>query len=234
MARKEKVDDQVWLDREVSANNFADTRLHKRFKALLGRLWTGMGQTIPFACQDWAHTKAAYRFLSNERVSEQDILSGHFQASAQRFKATKGPILVLQDTTTFSYRRERPEIIRYTGKTTIKGGKHGLLSPLTQCGILMHSSLVVTTRGVPLGLTAIKFWTRTKFKGCKAVKRKINPTRVPIEVKESYRWLENLRQSTSLLEEPGRCTMLAIGKAIFTNCSMRRMTWARTFWCVRL
>jgi hypothetical protein len=40
-------------------------------------------------------TKGAYRFLSNERVSEHDILSGHFQASAERFRATEGPVLVL-------------------------------------------------------------------------------------------------------------------------------------------
>jgi hypothetical protein len=45
---------------------------------VLERLWSGIGQTIPFACQDWSSTKAAYRFLSNERVSEQEILSGHF------------------------------------------------------------------------------------------------------------------------------------------------------------
>lgn len=32
-----------------------------------------------------------------------------------------------------------------------------------------------------------------------------HPTRVPIETKESYRWLENLRQSNALLGEPGRC-----------------------------
>ena len=63
----------------------------------------------------------------------------------------------------------------------------------------MHSSLAVTTSGLPLGLTAVKFWTRKKFKGTNALKRKINPTRVPIEEKESYRWLENLRQSTALL-----------------------------------
>ena len=158
----------------------------------------GVGQTFPFACQDWANTKGAYRFLSNERVSEQAILSGHFQASAERFRATEGPVLVLQDTTTFSYQRERPELVGYTGKTTIKQGKHGLQQPLTQCGILMHSSLAVTAEGLPLGLTAIKFWTRSKFKGCNALKRKINPTRVPIEEKESYRWLENLRQSTAI------------------------------------
>jgi hypothetical protein len=69
----------------------------------------------------------------------------------------------------------------------------------------MHSSLVVTVEGVPLGLAAIKFWTRTKFKGTNALKRKVNPTRVPIEAKESVRWLENLRQSADLLGEPVRC-----------------------------
>lgn len=69
----------------------------------------------------------------------------------------------------------------------------------------MHSSLAVTLAGLPLGLTAIKFWTRDKFHGCAALKKKINPTRVPIEKKESIRWLENLRQSTALLQDPGRC-----------------------------
>jgi hypothetical protein len=69
----------------------------------------------------------------------------------------------------------------------------------------MHSSLALTSEGLPLGLTAAKFWTRKKFKGTAALKKKINPTRVPIEKKESIRWLENLRQSTELLDDPGRC-----------------------------
>ena len=69
----------------------------------------------------------------------------------------------------------------------------------------MHSSLAVTTEGLPLGLAAIKFWSRSQFKGCNALKRTINPTRVPIEQKESIRWLENLRQSTQLFCDPGRC-----------------------------
>jgi hypothetical protein len=51
----------------------------------------------------------------------------------------------------------------------------------------------VTTDGLPLGLAAIKFWSRKKFKGANALKKKINPTRVPIEEKESIRWLTNLR-----------------------------------------
>jgi hypothetical protein len=69
----------------------------------------------------------------------------------------------------------------------------------------MHSSLVTTRDGLPLGLAAIKFWNRDKFHGANALKRKINPTRVPIEKKESIRWLENLRQSTELLGDPKRC-----------------------------
>ncbi|CAB3775218.1 IS4 family transposase [Paraburkholderia humisilvae] len=70
----------------------------------------------------------------------------------------------------------------------------------------MHSSLVVTSEGMPLGLVAVKFWTRSRFKGTTALKRHINPTRrVPIEEKESYHWLENMRQSTALLDDPVRC-----------------------------
>jgi hypothetical protein len=69
----------------------------------------------------------------------------------------------------------------------------------------MHSSLVVTTEGLPLGISAIKFWTRQEFKGTNALKRKINPTRVPIEEKESIRWLDNIKQTTTLLADPERC-----------------------------
>ena len=69
----------------------------------------------------------------------------------------------------------------------------------------MHSSLAVTTEGLPLGLAAIKFWTRKKFKGSNALKKKVNPTRIPIEEKESIRWLENVRQSTALSGDPARC-----------------------------
>lgn len=43
---------------------------------LLKQIGGDIGQSIPMVCQDWANTKAAYRFFSNERVSEADILSG--------------------------------------------------------------------------------------------------------------------------------------------------------------
>ena len=41
------------------------------------------------------------------------------------------------------------------------------------------------------------------------LERKVNPTRVPIEGKESMRWLANLRQSTELLGQLSRCIHIA-------------------------
>ena len=34
----------------------------------------------------------------------------------------------------------------------------------------MHSSLAVTTDGLPLGMVAVKFWNRKKFKGTAVLK----------------------------------------------------------------
>jgi len=194
-----------WLDNELAECRFADVRLGKRFRTLLKRLSEGIGETIPMACQDWASTKAAYRFLSNGRVSEQEILAGHFQATRDRFRVTEGWVLVLHDTTEFSFQREEPSAIGITKKVNSGKDLAGRLRMHTVCGLLMHSSLVVTTEGLPLGIAAVKFWTRKKFKGCNALKKKINPTRVPIEEKESVRWLENLKQASALLNEPERC-----------------------------
>ena len=85
-----------------------------------------------------------------------------------------------------------------------RGGPRGRVHHITVRGFLMHSSLALTLDGLPLGLTAVKFWNRQQFKGCDALKRRINPTRVPVEEKESFRWLENLRQASRLLGSPER------------------------------
>jgi len=71
-----------WIDREIGECEFRDARLGDRFRKLLGQIGSAMGQSIPLVCQDWANTKAAYRFFSNDRVSEADILAGHFQSHA--------------------------------------------------------------------------------------------------------------------------------------------------------
>jgi hypothetical protein len=205
LAHMKKQSNESWIESELGSCDFGDARLSQRLCGLTHSLIKSVGSPIPLACQDWANTKAAYRFLSNGRVNEQAILQGHFDSTRKRVHASQGPVLVLQDTTEFSYQRDKPEMIGFT--IVGNGGKDraGQFIARTVCGILMHSSLAVTCDGLPLGLCAIKFWNRKKFKGTNALKKKINPTRIPIQEKESYRWLQNLRQSTALLEQPERC-----------------------------
>jgi Transposase DNA-binding len=194
-----------WVDQEIAECEFKDARLAKRIRKLLGQIGGAVAESIPLACQDWANTKAAYRFFSNERVSEDDILAGHFKATYERCALSNGPVLVLHDTTEFSFQRESSERIGVTYAVNSGWDKAGRLRSHTVCGILMHSSLAVTTEALPLGLAAVKFWNRKKFKGVAALKKKVNLTRIPIEKKESVRWLENLKQSTALLGDPDRC-----------------------------
>ena len=203
-SNEKDVENTHWVDQEVLDSKFKDERLGRRFKSVLRQLSEATAESIPWACQDWASTKAAYRFFDNERVSEDEILSGHLRSTRARFAGTQTKILVLHDTTQLSYRRQNIGLLhkpKYAGNA--KGDHWRDENPL--CGISMHSSLAVTQAGLPLGLAAIKFWTRKKFKGANAIKAHINATRVPIEQKESLRWLKNVQQSSILLGDAERC-----------------------------
>ena len=195
-----------WVAEEMSGCQFPDQRLGSRLHSLMGSLGAQVGSTIPTACEDWASIKAAYRFLSNDRVDEHAILSGHMKATARRIRAADGPILILHDTTEFSYDREDPESIGYTREMpSARKDVTGKTIRYRVCGVMMHSSLAITLQGLPLGLCAVKFWSRKQFKGTQALKNRINPTRIPIEEKESYRWLQNVGQSTALCGDASRC-----------------------------
>jgi Transposase DNA-binding len=72
----------AWFDSEIAGCGLADERLKTRLGKLLAQLEGAVGQSIPLVCQDWASTKAAYCFLSNERVNEADILAGQISVDA--------------------------------------------------------------------------------------------------------------------------------------------------------
>lgn len=144
------------IENEFNDAVFPDERLKTRLMKLTSQFSDEFGQSIPTACQDWAATKAAYRFLDNDRVDETHILSGHFKATASRAAKVDGPILILHDTSEFAHTRADNEIgkirkIHRNPAADIVGGK----KYFTQCGILMHASLTVTPEGLPLGLSAL-------------------------------------------------------------------------------
>ena len=147
-----------WINEELGSCKFVDKRLGKRLLNLVGKLSEKIGSTIPTACQDWSNTKAAYRFFANKRLTESEILAGHFLSTKSRFHSTQGRVLVLHDTTEMTYSNSQPQKIGYTRKC---GNKNGLFDQKVKraiCGVLMHSSLIITLDGLPLGFTAKKFW----------------------------------------------------------------------------
>jgi hypothetical protein len=75
-------------------------------------------------------------------------------------------MLVLHDATQLSYRREYIGLLHQPkhAPTDRWRKEHPL------CGFSLHSGLVVTPTGLPLGLAAVKFWTRQEFKGTNALK----------------------------------------------------------------
>ncbi len=97
-----------WLDDELAAQGLRDKRLASRLRRLLDRFSSAPGKPVPAACGDWAATKAAYRFFDNPRVAEHAVLAGHFAATQARFDGAPGPILILQDTTEFNFKRALP------------------------------------------------------------------------------------------------------------------------------
>jgi len=212
-----------WLDSELSGCVFKDKRLTDRFKSLVAQMAKGNGKSIPEICNEWSMTKAAYRFLSNERVSEGEILSGHFEQTAERINATNGPVLILHDTTEFAYHRRKPEDIGFISRLPInKKWAEELGRDYKSCGILLHASLATTSEGLPLGLTSTKFWTREVFNNTRQLKRHVNPTRLPIEQKESIRWLENAENSSLLAREPSQIIHIGDRESdiyeYFSNC----------------
>lgn len=119
---------------------------------------------------------------------------------------------MLHDTTEFSFTHNTPD-----GYLSYFKGRHGTH---TACGLLMHSSLAVTTDGLPLGLAAVTFWSRRGM-WTNAAKRAANPMTIPIEQKESVCWFENVTRSTHERGDPGRCVHVGDRVATSSSCSTR-------------
>ena len=179
---------------EIGTDHFNDERLDKRFHQILEKLSKNVGCSIPDACGNWADSKAAYRFVDSEKVASESIFSGHCQSTAQRMKASDGLLLCLQDTSEFVFDRklEAAEDIGgqyHTKPYTKKAG--GLLR--SKCGLFLHTCLVVTSEGLPLGIATAEIWKRDG-------KRPKYDRRTSIEDKESFRWLRHLKQASAITD----------------------------------
>jgi len=175
--------------REIT--DLEDIRLVHRGNKILDSLFSKSVHSIRQLSKNESEAKGFYRFLSNDRVSEDDIVSN---LSLNCKAACCGKFVVcIQDTTEINVSNHHNRIRKddYIGTTNAKG-KQGL-------GFMIHPSLVLDARnGTPYGYADIKIWNRPlEFKS--KFERAYN--KLPIEEKESYKWIEVSNNTKSALAD---------------------------------
>ena len=184
-----------WAAEEFADVRLGDKRLDARLVRLCDRFSDAPESPINQACADWAETKAAYRFFQNKNVEVGEILAAHCRKTATRAKEHK-MILAVQDTSYFVY-TSHPKT-EGLGKMSLKKGKN--VEKIYSHGLVVHTCLAVTTGGLPLGLLDQKIFSRKlRSKNTRRAKRGKPHDGLPVEEKESYRWLEALANTKKVM-----------------------------------
>lgn len=194
-----KENEHNWAAEEFAEVDLGDKRLNQRLIHLCGRFSDAPESPINQACEDWSETKAAYRFFQNEKVDCAAITAAHREKTVGRAE-THETILAIQDTSYFIY-TSHPKT-KGLGEISLKKGRN--VNEIYSRGLAMHACLAVTTKGLPLGLLSHKIVARG------SISTQANTgdrNRLPIEEKESYRWLEALKDTTKAM---GECRVVTV------------------------
>jgi hypothetical protein len=189
-ATSDGLSNRSWSFDEFAGVDFNDERLNQRLLNLMTSLSEYPLSPINQACHDKAEVKAAYRFFSNPKILVKEILRVHQRQVCQR-AAEKETVYVIQDTS----------FIDYTSHLKTEG--LGKLSNYRKNqnkgkGLVMHSSLLLDENGLSLGVLDQKIWSRALTPN---YERNKELYKIPIEKKESYRWLEGIKKSIELLKK---------------------------------
>ncbi len=187
-------DDGSWVHAELSAANFDELRLNKRFQIIARELSEQPSLPINQASSDWAAAKAAYRFFNNPKVDHEKIISPHVLNTAQRTQNHRR-IVVVQDSSSIDFSKHY--------KTKGLGMMHTFKDGGELKGLMLHATLALTEKGLPLGLLSEKIWARQKqpIKGHDHAK-------LPISKKESFRWIEGIRSAKNLISSDTEMIMV--------------------------
>lgn len=194
MSDKPETAEVSWAIEEFAQVSLGDERLNRRCQKLADTL--GQQPTAPInqACEDWADSKAAYRFIDNPKVTPDELLAPHSQRTVERMKGHE-VVLAVQDTTFFNY-THHPET-QGLGEIGTKGQN--------QRGFGLHSTMAVTPQGQPLGVLTQAFVERPLGA---PVATPSELRQQPIEDKESYRWLQAFDHTIKLT--PAGCQVVTV------------------------
>jgi hypothetical protein len=176
--------EEQWAAVEFADVELNDARLNRRCQELATALGQQPSASINQACEDWADTKAAYRFFDNPKATPSRVHAPHQQRTVERMSQHQ-LVLAVQDTTFFNY-THHPQ----TKELGAIGNKKQ-----NQRGFGMHSTLATTTTGTPLGILTQEFFTRPLDEPSHQPNEL---RRLPIEEKESYKWLQAFEQTLEL------------------------------------
>jgi hypothetical protein len=181
--------DQGWAMVELGSACLGDPRRTARLVSLAAALAEKPACSVPEACGNWAATKAAYRFFSNDEIEPDDILAAHRKSTLERVRQ-HSMILLIQDTTVYNFTTHRAT----RGQGPIAGKKKGY--PKAPTGFFVHSCLAVSPEGVPIGLLGQHLWVRSEPTDGGEPGEDHNRADA---VKESVRWQSMLETSTQEL-----------------------------------
>lgn len=184
----------VELSSELAAT-FGDERLTKRCSKLVTRLAKTPDLTINASLSTHAETLSAYRFFANPKVTPNAMLKTHRESSLAR--VGQYPALhVIQDTTEFDFTRLR----------SLQGA--GPVAGVERRGAFLHASLLCAPGGLALGVRDLNFMVRNDSEHkVKHAKRK----KLPIEAKESYRWLQGYRDACEIQQLLPGVNVISVG-----------------------
>jgi hypothetical protein len=186
-----------WAEEEFGGADLKDERLLKRLINIGRDLYAKPQANIPQACGTRAKTKAAYRFFKNKNTKMEKLLSGHYKATIERVKKEK-VVLSVQDSTSFNYSTHPMT----DGLGPIGSKKEG--GPI---GVMMHDTMAFTTDGTPLGLIDVQCWSRDG----EEFGKKYNRHNIPIEEKESNKWLVSYNKTAEAQKACPGTMMISVG-----------------------
>jgi hypothetical protein len=172
-----------WVIDEMKDVNLEDKRLNKRLAEILSQLASHPTASIPAACGGYAEMMAAYRFFNNDKVTLENVLASHVEAT--RLRMAEQPVVVLTNDTT--------EIDLTKPEQLVAGA--GPLDDGSRRGFFLHPLIGFTPDGTPLGTVDAVVWTREDAPPPDKSEREAKRKHTPIEEKESQRWIDSLRQA---------------------------------------
>jgi len=190
-----------WIDNELTTVNLEDKRLNHRFSKILKALSERPNVSIPAACGGHTETMAAYRFFDNDHTTFEKILQPHREATERRI-SVQGVVLCVQDTTELDLTRPKQQI---RGAGLIGSGDK-------RYGGYLHLLEAFVPDGTPLGALWAKNVVRASEKPLKEENTpKRHHNKIPIEEKESFRWLEGYRQTIELAKRNPKTLCICVG-----------------------